>query len=73
MAINWNRPRELVKNRRAWHAAVHEAAKSRTQLGNWTTTATKPAQVYSFHILAMLCSNPSSLALAYVNQELPEV
>ena len=64
MAINWNRPRELVKDRRAWHAAVHEVAKSRTELGNWATTATKPAQVYSFHILAMLCSKSFKLGFS---------
>ena len=28
-----------VKNREAWHAAVHGVAKSRTLLSNWTTTA----------------------------------
>ena len=27
---------ELVIDREAWHAAVHEVAKSRTWLGNWT-------------------------------------
>ena len=26
----------LVMNREAWHAAVHGAAKSRTQLSDWT-------------------------------------
>ena len=29
---------EIVKDREAWHAAVHGAAKSQTQLSNWTTT-----------------------------------
>ena len=29
---------EMVKDRDAWNAAVHEVAKSRTQLSNWTTT-----------------------------------
>ena len=29
---------EMVKNREAWHAAVHGVAKSQTQLSNWTTT-----------------------------------
>ena len=29
---------EIVKDRKVWHAAVHGAAKSRTQLKNWTTT-----------------------------------
>ena len=27
---------EMVKDREAWHAAVHEIAKSRTQLNDWT-------------------------------------
>ena len=27
---------ELVMARKAWHAAVHEVAKSRTQLSDWT-------------------------------------
>ena len=29
---------EIVKDREAWRAAVHEAAKSQTRLSNWTTT-----------------------------------
>ena len=29
---------EIVKDREAWHAAVHEVAKSWTQLSDWTTT-----------------------------------
>ena len=28
---------EMVKNREAWHAAVHEVTKSRTQPSSWTT------------------------------------
>ena len=30
--------REMVKEREAWHAAVHGVAKSQTLLSNWTTT-----------------------------------
>ena len=30
---------EMAKDREAWCAAVHEAAKSQTQLSNWTTTS----------------------------------
>ena len=34
----WGKPREMVREREAWHAAVHGVAKCRTELGNWTTT-----------------------------------
>ena len=29
---------EMVKDKEAWHAAVHRVKKSRTWLGDWTTT-----------------------------------
>ena len=29
---------EIVKDREAWYAAIHEVSKSRTQLSNETTT-----------------------------------
>ena len=64
MAVNWNRLWELVKDKRAWHAAVHEVVKSQTQLGNWATTATKPAKVCSFHILTILCSKSFKLGFS---------
>ena len=38
MDMNLNKLWEMVENREAWHAAVHEVTKSRTQLSNWTTT-----------------------------------
>ena len=31
---------DIVKDRKAWHAAVHGVAKGQTRLGNWTTTMT---------------------------------
>ena len=34
MDMNLNKLREIVKAREAWHAAVHGAAKNRTQLSN---------------------------------------
>ena len=35
----------IVKDREAWHTAVHEAAKSQTRLSNWTTEYRKETQV----------------------------
>ena len=35
--VNLSKPWEMVKDRGAWHAAVHEVEKSRTQLTDWTT------------------------------------
>ena len=31
---------EILKNREAWRAAVHEVTKSQTQLSDWTKTTT---------------------------------
>ena len=38
MAMSLSKLQEMVKDREAWHAAVHRVAKSWTQLGDQTTT-----------------------------------
>ena len=38
MDMNLSKVQETVKDRETWHAAVHVAAKSQTQLSNQTTT-----------------------------------
>ena len=40
MDINLNKLHEIVIDREAWCAAVHEVTKSQTQLSNWTATTT---------------------------------
>ena len=37
MDMNLSKFQGIVKDREAWHAAVHGVAKSRTQFSNWKT------------------------------------
>ena len=38
MDMNSGKLQEMVRDREAWHAAVHRVTKSQTWLGDWTTT-----------------------------------
>ena len=40
MDMNLGKLQEMVRDRKAWHAAVHGVAKSQTWLGNWNITIT---------------------------------
>ena len=37
--MNLSKLQEIVKDRGAWHVAVHRVAKSQTRLNNWTTAS----------------------------------
>jgi len=47
--------RQLVMDREAWRAVVHEVAKSRTQLSNWTklNSAIKRHEIMPFAVMKM--------------------
>ena len=38
MAVSLSKLQKMVKDREAWHAAVHGVTKSQTQLSSWTAT-----------------------------------
>ena len=40
MDMNLGKLLKMLRDREAWRAAAHGVAKSRTQLGNWTTIDT---------------------------------
>ena len=46
---NLGKLQEMVRDREAWDAAVHEVTESRTQSGNWTMTTARRLQTLSFY------------------------
>ena len=40
MDMNLGKIQEMLRDREAWHVAVHRVTKNQTQLGDWTTTNT---------------------------------
>ena len=59
MDMGLSRLRKLVMDREAWHAAIHEVAKSRTWLSDWTELdlpiySRQSCLPYFFHFLSFL-------------------
>ena len=48
---------EMVKDREAWHAAVHEVIKSQTWLSDWTITETEETWTLMAHLSCFLLSH----------------
>ena len=56
MDMSLSKSQEIVKNREAWHAAVHGVAKSWTPLSDWTTTTDLFERLPSWSLPYFLCS-----------------
>ena len=52
MNMNLSKLQEIVKDREAWHAAIHGVTKSQTQLSKWTTTTSiKNSRKCNFNVV----------------------
>ena len=59
----------MVKDREAWSAAVHEAAKSQNQLSDWTTTAT--TVLVGDWLITPRCYDCGKAFISNVSRDLP--
>ena len=71
MDMSLNKLWEMVKDRKAWHAAVHRVTQSRTQLSYWTTNKLKI--FYTFLMKNTLIQQSSSIFWVPVTAVIAEV
>ena len=65
MDVSLSKLQEMVKDREAWHAAVHGVTRNRTWLSNWTS-AISTLQTFIEHLTQV--QNPHSLKV-YMNYD----
>ena len=71
MDMNLNKLQETVKDREAWHAAVHEVAKSWTRLSDQTATAT--TDIISYYVKVFELHSHNLTKRFSENSSLPDV
>ena len=64
--LNVSKLQEIVRDREAWHAAVHGVTESQTCLGNHTTTAALPIGGHSTGASASASVLPMSTRTAFL-------
>ena len=55
MDLRLSKLREVVKDRKAWRAAVHSVPKSRTRFSNWTTTTSDSVILLDSGLIRVSC------------------
>ena len=61
MGMNLSKLRKKMKDREAWHAAVHGVAKGQTWLSNWTTNSYSPTSLNKCFALWLTPTMPHSV------------
>ena len=61
--MNLSKLWEIVKNRGAWHAAVHQVSKSQKQLSDWTTSTNKMVLIFKVYSVSQFSHSVMSNSL----------
>ena len=70
MDMRWSKRRKIVKDRKAWLAAVHGVPKSQTWLNNWTTTKIMPMLSWNWQSNVKLFQGTRFLERFYLQKEI---
>ena len=73
MDMNLRKLQEIVKNREAWHAAVHGVAKSQTRLNNWAETTRLCSKSFKLGFNSKWTENFQMYKLGLEKEEEPEM
>ena len=73
MDMRLSRLRGMVKDREAWHAAIHGVAKSRTWLSDWTTTSTLKTAFSGMQIQVVPFETSWNIFFKYLTCEVAEI
>jgi len=65
MDMNLSKLCKIVKNKEAWHAAVHGVANSLTQLSSWTTNVQYMMILISIHYYCLFVVSHDGPALRF--------